>query len=260
MSTTIYFFSGTGNSLKVAKDLNNQLEDSKLVQISKDNLSITNDTSSDKIGFVYPVYFNGIPVMVKKFIEKLQINKDTYIFAVATFGASSGISFNQIDDLLSKKGASLSASFKVIMPGNYQVMYSPMPEEKQIKRFKGENEQIPKIVASIKRNEIDKSNNVGGIKKAVFGSLYSTLFKPNDKDKNFWTTEKCNGCGACAKVCPANNIDIIDGKPQWKHECEQCVACMQWCPQKSIQYKKKTLKRGRYNHPEIKINELFPKR
>lgn len=260
MSTTIYFFSGTGNSLKVAKDLSEQLEDSKLVQISKKNLSITNDTSSDKIGFVYPIYFNGIPVMVKKFIDNLKVNKDTYVFAVATFGGSAGISFNQIDDILNKKGASLSASFKVAMPGNYQVMYAPFPEEKQAKRFEEENEQILKIAASIKRNEIDKSNEAGGIKKAVVGLLYKTLFNPNDKDKNFWTTEKCNGCGTCSKVCPANNIDIIDGKPQWKHQCELCVACMQWCPQKSIQYKKNTLKRGRYHHPEIKVSELFQKR
>jgi len=260
MSTTIYFFSGTGNSLKVAKDLNNQLEDSKLVQISKDNLSITNDTSSDKIGFVYPIYFNGIPAMVKKFIENLQVNKDAYIFAVATFGGNAGISFDQIDDILINKGASLSAGFKVVMPGNYQIMYAPYPEEKQAQRFKDAKEQIVKIATSIKRNEIDKSNMAGGVKKAVIGALYNILFKPNDKDKNFWTTEKCNGCGTCSKVCPANNIDIIDGKPQWKHECEQCVACMQWCPQKSIQYKKKTLKRGRYHNPEIKVNELFPKR
>ncbi|NRV63944.1 flavodoxin [Clostridium beijerinckii] len=35
MNTTIYYFSGTGNSLKVANDLSNQLTDSKIVKISK---------------------------------------------------------------------------------------------------------------------------------------------------------------------------------------------------------------------------------
>lgn len=85
MSTTIYFFSGTGNSLKIAKDLSNQLEDSKIIQISEKNLSITNDTSSDKIGFVYPIYFNGLPAMVKKFIESLQFNKDVYFFCNSNF-------------------------------------------------------------------------------------------------------------------------------------------------------------------------------
>lgn len=259
MSTTIYYFSGTGNSLKVAKDLSSQLEDSKLVQISKENLSIISDKSSDKIGFVYPIYFNGIPALVKRFIENLQINKDTYVFAVATFGGSAGISFNQIDDILKNKEASLSACFKVIMPGNYQIMYAPLPEEKQAQRFKNAKEQILKITASIKKNEINKSNMAGGIKKAILGAAYNSLFKPKDKDKNFWTTEKCNGCGTCSRVCPVDNIDIINGKPQWKHQCEQCLACRQWCPQKAIEYKKKTLNRGQYHHPEIKANELFTK-
>lgn len=256
MSTTIYFFSGTGNSLKIAKDLSNQLEDSKIIQISEKNLSTTNDTLSDKVGFVYPIYFNGLPAMVKKFIENLEINKDAYFFAVATFGGTAGISFNQIDDILNKKGASLSASFKVKMPGNYQVMYSPWSEEKQMKRFEILNREVVKIAESIKGSRVDTTNRAGGIKKAVIGLIYNT-FKPNEKDNNFWTTEACNGCGTCLKVCPANNITIVDGKPEWNHKCELCLACMQWCPKESIQYKKSTLKRGRYHHPEIKASELF---
>lgn len=88
---------------------------------------------------------------------------------------------------------------------------------------------------------------------------YIKVFKPSDKDKNFWTDDKCNGCGTCSKICPANNIKIIEGKPKWQHNCELCVGCMQWCPQQSIQYKKNTVKRGRYHHPDIKVMELFQK-
>lgn len=260
MSTTIYYFSGTGNSFKVAKDLNSQLGDSKLVQISKKNLAITQDILSEKIGIVYPIYFSGIPAMVKKFLENLQVNKDTYIFTVATLGGSEEISFNQIDDILSKKGSHISASFKIYMPGCYQIMHDVASKEKQTKLFKNENEQILKISASINENEIDNlSGRVKGIKKVIYGLIYSA-FKPNAKDKNFWVTEKCNGCITCSKVCPASNIEMQNGKPQWKHQCEACMACMQWCPQKSIQYKKSTLKRGRYHHPDIKSSELFQDR
>jgi MinD superfamily P-loop ATPase len=257
MSTTIYYFSGTGNSFKVAKDLNSQLGDSNLVRISKKNLAITQDILSEKIGIVYPIYFSGIPAMVKRFLEDLQVNKDTYIFTVATFGGSMEISFDQIDDILSKKGSHISASFKIAMPGSYQILYDVNSEEKQTKLFNNEKEQILKISASINKNEIDNLNGkVKGIKKALCELIYSA-FKPYTKDKNFWTTEKCNGCGTCSKVCPASNIEMLNGKPQWKHQCEACMACMQWCPQKSIQYKKNTLKRGRYHHPEVKSSELF---
>jgi ferredoxin len=255
MSTTIYYFTGTGNSLKVAKDLSDALEAVKLVQISKSNIQDIDSDLSEKIGFVFPVYFSGLPIMIKSFLEKLQINKNAYIFAVATFGAGSGISINQIDNILNKKGAKLSASFGIAMPGNYQVMYSPYSEEKQQKRFKKEKEEILKIAPIIKNNQVvNKNNNL--IANTIGGFIYKS-FKPNDKDKNFWTDEKCNGCGTCSKVCPANNIKIIEGKPKWQHRCELCVGCMQWCPQQSIQYKKSTVKRGRYHNPDIKVIELF---
>lgn len=32
---------------------------------------------------------------------------------------------------------------------------------------------------------------------------------------------------------------------------------MQWCPVKAIQYKKSTIKRGRYTHPEVKVGEMI---
>lgn len=258
MATTIYYFSGTGNSLKLAKDLNYELKDSKIVQISKKNIPVTNDVQSDKIGFVFPVYFSGIPMMVKDFIEKLHINKNTYVFAVATFGGMTGISLKQIEKILNKKAVNLSAGFGIKMPGNYQVMYPPFSEEQQTKLFKREREQINEITDAIKNNRIVKQK--GNVIMDSINGLLNANFKPQNKDKNFWTDEKCNGCGMCAKICPANNIVMTEGKPKWQHQCESCVACMQWCPQTSIQYKKNTIKRGRYHHPDIKVSELIQNR
>ena len=257
MNTTIYYFSGTGNSLKVAKDLSEQLEDSKIVQISKNNMSILKDTQSDRIGIVFPVYFYGIPVMVKNFIENLQINKNAYVFAIATCGAMVGTSLDQIKKILNKKDINLSASFGIIMPGNDQLLYSPVAQEKQDKLFKNEQDQVYKIASTIKGNQ-QVEYKVNAIINA-FGKLLYTTFKPKNVDKNFWTDEKCIGCGICSKVCPANNIVMYEGKPKWAHQCESCLACMQWCPQESIQYKKSTIRRGRYHNPDIKLNDLIHK-
>ena len=38
MKTTIYYFSGTGNSLKVAKDIAEGLKDTEIVQICRNNM------------------------------------------------------------------------------------------------------------------------------------------------------------------------------------------------------------------------------
>ena len=72
MKTTIYYFSGTGNSLKVAKDIAAELKDTEIIQICKNNMGI-NNTTSNKIGIVFPVYVSGMPLLVKEFIEKIKI-------------------------------------------------------------------------------------------------------------------------------------------------------------------------------------------
>lgn len=256
MKTTIYYFSGTGNSLKVAKDIASQLEDTQLIQICKNNMGI-NKIPSGKVGIVFPVYVSGMPILVKEFIKEIQIPKNAYVFTVVTFGLAAGAAISQLENQLAYKDVKLSAAFKMRMPGNYQVMYAPFSEKKQKEYFKNEEEKITQIVKSINNNEIIKFSGVGeSIMKIVGGVLYSS-FSPYEKDKNYWTDEKCNGCGICSKVCPVNNIKMMDNIPQWQNNCEQCVACMQWCPQKSIQYKKATIKRGRYHHPDVKVNELF---
>ncbi|MBN7773556.1 EFR1 family ferrodoxin [Clostridium aminobutyricum] len=256
MNTTIYYFSGTGNCLKVAKDLSEQLEDAKIVKISNKNMSYLKDTQSDAIGFVFPVYFLGIPAMLKSFIENLQINNDAYIFAIATYGGSIGAPFKEIRTLLQSKNIELSAEFAMMMPGNYQVLYPPVSPEEQTKLFKNEQEQIKSIASAVKASQ-HVTYKVSALINAFSKPLYSIFFKPKEKDKYFWTDEQCNGCGICSQVCPANNIIIKEGKPTWTHQCEACLACLQWCPQASIQYKKSTVNRGRYHHPEIELKEFL---
>lgn len=66
MSTEIFHFSGTGNSLVVAQDLSLELN-GKLISILSvmDRASIGND--ADVIGIIFPVYFaavSGIPLLI----------------------------------------------------------------------------------------------------------------------------------------------------------------------------------------------------
>lgn len=82
-------------------------------------------------------------------------------------------------------------------------------------------------------------------------------------DKPFFADAKCTSCGICEKICPAQNIKLVSGKPVWQHRCEQCFACIQWCPDEAIQYGKGTAKKKRYHHPEITLKEMLacvPKR
>lgn len=254
MGTQIYYFSGTGNSLKVAKDLKAELQDAELIQICRATMEMTEEAASESIGIVFPVYRLGLPFIVKEFIDKLKINKNSYVFAVATYGGVIGASFRQIREILIKKGVELSAAFAVSMPGNCQILYPPFPKKIQLKRFKLQEKKAAEIAESVRNKKKVKSKNAA---MSSFGTFAYKSFKPHEGDKYFWTDNNCNGCRICEKVCPAKNIEFVDGKPQWKHHCEQCLACMQWCPRKSVQYKNVTIKRERYQHPDVNVTELF---
>jgi MinD superfamily P-loop ATPase len=76
-------------------------------------------------------------------------------------------------------------------------------------------------------------------------------------DRNFWVDDKCNGCGICARVCPAENIALQAAKPVWQHWCEQCLACLQGCPREAIQYGRTTPHYRRYHHPDIHLQAML---
>ncbi|NRZ12914.1 EFR1 family ferrodoxin [Clostridium beijerinckii] len=82
-------------------------------------------------------------------------------------------------------------------------------------------------------------------------------FNPNNIDENFWVSEKCVGCSICSNVCPAENIEIIEEKPSWKHRCEQCLACIHLCPQTAIEFKKDSINKERYKNIFVKTEDLF---
>ena len=68
----IFYFSGTGNSLYVAQKLQ-ETEGGELINITDAlNKKQYNYKPEDgeKVGIIFPVYFNGLPTIVEQFMEQ----------------------------------------------------------------------------------------------------------------------------------------------------------------------------------------------
>ena len=68
MRTVIFYFSGTGNCLKVARDLASELGNTELIPVAK-AIKDKAKVLVECIGIIYPVYMFGMPLIVKKFRE-----------------------------------------------------------------------------------------------------------------------------------------------------------------------------------------------
>jgi len=258
MKTTIYYFTGTGNSLKIAGDIASQLGETSLVPV-QNAMKEKSAFSEDRIGLVFPVYMWGMPSIVSEFVKKLKIGKDKYVFAVVTCGGIPGAALLQLSKALKKQGVKLSAGFAIQMPGNYIPMYGAVSPEKQNKHFEKAVEKVKKIVEIVKKNGVCKPEASNFIINTLgSGIVYNlSMSHIHTMDKSFSVLDKCNSCGICVKVCPVENIKLENGKPVWQGKCEQCMSCIQWCPVEAIQYGKKTQGRKRYHHPEIKLAQII---
>jgi len=258
MKTTLFYFSGTGNSLVAARHLAKELGYTEIVPIAK-AVKGTIDLSADRIGIIFPVYMWGLPLLVAEFVKKIKANPTKYIFGVATYGGMPCATLVQLSKLLNSNNLKLSAGFGIQLPGDYTPLYGAVDAEKQKKMFEKEDKKIKEIAAIVKKGKKWKIEKDSFIMNLFFsGLLYnSSAHKIPSFDKNFYADEKCTKCGICGKVCPVGNIKLENGKPVWQHKCEQCLACLQWCPVEAIQYGKKTAGRKRYHHPEVNVNDFI---
>jgi ferredoxin/flavodoxin len=260
MSMELYYFSGTGNSLVVARDIAEKT-DARLISIPALMGKATIETAAGALGIVSPAYYMRMPRIVEAFIGKLTSLQTKYIFAIFTVGGVSGGVLDRASEAISLRGGSLAAGFIVRMPANYIHDADVLPlflQKRMFRNWEKRSDKVADYVANRRSGRMEK-----------FNPLMTLLFSKNIDsrylrgelspgiDKGFWVDGKCNGCGICSRVCPVSNIEMVDGRPVWQHRCEKCLACIQWCPGAAIQFKDVTLKRKRYHHPDAKLSDML---
>ena len=153
METTLYFYTGTGNSLWTARSIGALLHQAQLIPISphrKENFRC----DSKSIGLIFPVHIWGMPPPVVDFVSRLETNPDTYLFAVAVNAGQVAATLLQLQEQLLAKHLRLSSGFSIELPSNYIVWRGAVTPEKQRKKFTAALKKMERI-ASVVRNRDD---------------------------------------------------------------------------------------------------------
>jgi ferredoxin len=246
----VFYFSGTGNSLYIAKRICD-----KPIPIPTVNKNEKQSFKDDTIGFVFPCYSFEVPRLVFEFILKNDFQAD-YFFAVASYGNMLGCTLNEFDNIAKRKNISINYYNSVLTIDNFLPLFSI---EKQLKKepTKKTEEKIAQIVEDInnlKNNILEKAKISHLIIKKIIKLV--NLNHNSKLDKYFSINDNCNKCGICVKLCPQNNILKDEGNIKYLHNCCLCLSCIHNCPQKAIHL---IFERGklRYRNPHVKIEEFF---
>lgn len=242
----IYVFSGTGNTLSIAKKIA-EVFNAKNIFTKVHRIEATDPKNIDlssTIGIGCTVAFWNTYPLVKKWLKALPVANGTEVFLFDSMGDTSMHMIALIGKELEEKGYKIIASKEFVMPNNFLLIEN---EENKLKKLNITMPLVEKFAEDI---------IVGNFFKVKGGFIYSLFFAFTSLMLNTWRwklSQKifgfkidkniCTKCNLCSDICPKNNITMNDF-PVFNNKCEICLRCVSYCPVKAISsrmlYKNKT--------------------
>lgn len=233
----IFYFTGTGNSLYIARQLAG--ENTELLSVPQMMKQGRYEFEADEIGIVYPIYGHMPPYMVRQFIQKVKLTAG-YKFAVLTYGARKCDAVEIWERIARKAGHAFDYIGTIVMVDNWLPNFDM---NEQIKMDKHIPENLQRIAADINGQrrwhepvtEEERQQHQDFMRRSGLDTEVGFLMK---SEKSFTVTDTCIECGICTYVCPRGNYELTSRGVGISGDCEFCFACIQNCPQKAIRFAK----------------------
>jgi ferredoxin len=254
MTTKIFYFSGTGNTLWSAKRIAERLGGGcELINIGAEMRRPAGIIEAERALVLFPAYAYQMPLLVRRFLDRCEF-RAPYIAALATFGTDPGGALAEASRVLRRKGARASLFAAIPSVENYIPIFGAPTEETKSSRLALQEAATDAAARDILAR---KTNTVWTLRP--LSACVSSLFRLGKGlfVKGFRVGSACNGCGICAKVCPAANITMSGARPVFGGRCEHCQACLAWCPGREIRYIRLGPDTPRYHHPGVTVSQMF---
>lgn len=246
----VFYFTATGNSLYVAKEM--EAHPISIAQAIHDKEKMY---CADQIGIVCPVFGHEMPDLVKEFLKISRFETD-YLYILLTYGNRHGGAAELAKEYAESLGLRPAYINVILMADNFLPGFD-MEEQKHMD--KKVDEQISRIQADIAKRKIyispvtEEDRNIHRIFLAYIAKTGS-----GTAHDFYEITDECVGCGICTKVCPKKCFHLEGQKSVWNSEgCISCMACIHSCPMMAIHLKMPEKNpHARYRNENISLCEI----
>ena len=247
----ILYFSGTGNSLDVARRLAAALTDECVSMLSPD-VSID---GCERVVWVFPVHSWGVPPVVLDAIGRLCRGANTGLHhMVATCGDDAGLTDRQWREAVEACGCPTGCAFTVEMPNTYIDLpgFDVDPPQVRDAKLAALPARISAVAASITDGDCHIDVVRGAMPWLKSKVVYPWFMRHAIRPGAFRSIDACVGCGQCASVCPVGNVSVVGRRPVWGNDCTGCLACYHICPCGAVTHGPFSRGKGRYVNPALR--------
>ena len=237
MKILLIYFSGTGNTKKVAVQYKQAFEESGN-EVELRSLPFEGELSFegyDLVGFGYPVHAFNAPANVLRFaksLPKLKEAKRAFIFKSSGEPVRmSDVSSLKLMKILKKRNLTVTNEYQYCMPYNIIFRHS---DEMVYRMWDTAQKLVPVDCAEILAGTPRKP------KKMFMGSFFAWVLRIEHwggrfLGRHYKVNKDCVHCGICEKNCPEHNITIKEnGKFKFGKECLICMRCVFYCPKNAF--------------------------
>jgi len=235
------YFSGTGNSKYIAELFCSCM---KANSLSAESYSIEEKhnfgkliSSSEIIGFCYPIYGSRVPRIMREFVKTyMEFIKNKKLIIFCTQLIFSGDGARVFTDMFPKNFIEVIYAEHFFMPNNIcNFFLLPTASKGKIKKYLTRAERKMQFVCNNIKKRIVKKRGFNFISRIL--GLAQGLFMPIIEKKaldSVRVNNDCTQCRLCVSICPMKNLEYQNGKIVHKHNCTICYRCVNKCPQKAI--------------------------